>query len=918
MSVFPSTQVDKFKELFLSKKKTKQTLWITAVQPEEINGNKVVPTVLCVGGEEPLIGFDALNAKKIGEVVNENFKIDLGDVVPGKPKNRKEFKVNSGRAETAYSLSKTYLDKVLYQVEQRFPTLEETNPKFPAKVIVAEPLNFQEEGDGKKWIKNYRENIGRILSRYAEVEFLPEPFAVYQYYRYGLRIPHLQDNSKQVAFIIDFGGGTFDACVIESTAKGDVSMSGKTAKPRSADSIPIGGFYVNKAIAKYLIKRDLEPGLRSEADRHIKQYERVLTGKQEVTDLSDRCQAFIENFEKLGAVAENAKIELTSKVTNWDLKSECYDNVIVSVPSNPFLTETWVNKEFYGHQLRTLFIERVWNAHLRNIVKRVLDSAKSQLGTKDITITLISGGSSNIRWLEKLISRDFKKFLEAAEPVPISHSFQEVVANGLAIECARRYYSKESEFLAVTYNPIRLYLDADNSGLRKDHAFRSVEDIVDMSSAELGDLVPSAQSLKHFFDRTLRWKVNLGRPPRSHLEYFFSRPNSDGETDSYNVEETKLSTKDSKHFDSQVVVEINVKKDGTVHPRFVYKSGNDKLGIAENSEHGRPFYIDMTSDGEIEQQQDHYVGLDFGTSNSSVCVLSQDQIDLTEQRQQSELWMGLSEAVNDLPYPVSIALRKFLSANGDEENAHAARETFEACLAFMAYVAAAEAAGTGHLQRLMKNFQHRSMGPLKALLEGSLDALGSTGRFSNGFRELFVNHKDELSWAITKFNDHKHDKLDATIINWQVDLEMIVRILLKAMKEFQFGYCSTSQQSAFENTYKGLFISAHDCPPFIHSFQYSASQNISSSLALLRHSETGDTLCLTPFIFWHSAGEGDNPHCCYWLDKRDKDTPIVKLVHKRESKKAGELEDSLEAVINNLYVHGQIFVEGMNIQLVEG
>ena len=85
---------------------------------------------------------------------------------------------------------------------------------------------------------NYRTNLRSLLKGvrfegadnidFEEVEFLPEPFAVFQYYRHGVRHEAIQQRRKYCALVVDFGGGTFDVCVIETTHEGEISYGGIT------------------------------------------------------------------------------------------------------------------------------------------------------------------------------------------------------------------------------------------------------------------------------------------------------------------------------------------------------------------------------------------------------------------------------------------------------------------------------------------------------------------------------------------------------------------------------------------------------------------------------------------------------------------------------------------------------------------
>ncbi|PYV85254.1 MAG: hypothetical protein DMG93_01985 [Acidobacteria bacterium] len=67
--------------------------------------------------------------------------------------------------------------------------LEARDLKRDANILVAEPLAMQDELVDENWVANYRTNIRRILEGkgFENVVFLPEPFAVYLYYRYVAR-----------------------------------------------------------------------------------------------------------------------------------------------------------------------------------------------------------------------------------------------------------------------------------------------------------------------------------------------------------------------------------------------------------------------------------------------------------------------------------------------------------------------------------------------------------------------------------------------------------------------------------------------------------------------------------------------------------------------------------------------------------
>jgi molecular chaperone DnaK (HSP70) len=101
---------------------------------------------------------------------------------------------------------------------------------------------------------NYRKSIKKALQgRFVEIDFMPEPFAVYQYYRYGIRHPLVAEQRKHVALVLDFGGGTFDVSVVETTKSGEISGGGVNSRPLGARSIQVGGYYINRLLAEELL-----------------------------------------------------------------------------------------------------------------------------------------------------------------------------------------------------------------------------------------------------------------------------------------------------------------------------------------------------------------------------------------------------------------------------------------------------------------------------------------------------------------------------------------------------------------------------------------------------------------------------------------------------------------------------------------
>ncbi|MCB1614560.1 MAG: hypothetical protein KDI30_00975, partial [Pseudomonadales bacterium] len=79
-------------------KKVEQTLWVTAVNPELIDGQAYIPTTLFYDSKDISIGVSAAIKENVDCIANTNFKVDLGEVVPGgAPAKRRQFKCSDGK-----------------------------------------------------------------------------------------------------------------------------------------------------------------------------------------------------------------------------------------------------------------------------------------------------------------------------------------------------------------------------------------------------------------------------------------------------------------------------------------------------------------------------------------------------------------------------------------------------------------------------------------------------------------------------------------------------------------------------------------------------------------------------------------------------------------------------------------------------
>ena len=885
---------------------SKKSFFVEGTQLIPINGDVYIPSALCYEKKHTYdCGISAIQRLQDGSIVNRNFKIELGNYIPQKLSTHKQFETNMPISKTAFELTTDFVRSILENVEGEASNF--LSKKDGLKIIVSEPLSFYTEDNN--WIKQYRKNIRSILHAYEDVEFLPEPFAVYQYYRYGFKHPSMQDFEKQIALIVDFGGGTFDVSIIESTNKGDISIKGKHSKPLAASSRPIGGYYVNQVISKYLLLKYLSDDKKSykKAQTYLKSYERTSKNDIKIEELALERQVFIRNFQRLEHVVEKAKIELSSKISNWELSGEDYSKVSVDVPKNPFNEETqWIPIDFIGHEFKKIFIQDIWNGQIKNVVSDAISRANSNLGDRKLTLTLISGGSSNIRWLGKLINKDLEAHLSNAVSISISHSFQEVVAKGLAIECARRHYDPESEFVAVTYNPVKLVLNPDGKGLES-KKFKSVGNSIDMTRAHAGDLLPSAQTLNHFIDEPLQWKVRLKHAPRHLLNYYFTKQFDCDVSEvadqigcHYNIDNKAHTPKGSIKFGQRVRVELTVKKDGTATPKFIYVVESKDNNIDEVSANGTPFMLDITSISE-DTNPNRYIGFDFGTSNSSISYITNEQIQMIQKRDNDPSWVKLKDIIPYMPFPVAQPLKEFISLTDNEHAAKTARQAFEAILSFIAYIALSESILVGRYDpRLMPDTYKLSMGPLRNLIEQATNRLRNKARFSGPIHALMSKYKDALDKACSDFNDHKHDKLAADKFDKHGHLSIAANILHQLLKGKIFGHFDHLKKEAYtSNSYTGIFRCAYDSRVFYNYYSYEGSIDPSTQEPYLIDLETNAALPMCPFLVFNCNSNGKMD--CHTYDKGTANAAVYKSTAGNESieyKPSNKLYELLTKALN--------------------
>lgn len=832
----------------------KKLPFISSVNLVQIDGRNVVPTAIYYGsGKKPHIGFDARERCEAPEQLLEDFKIELGQYDPDAVTRRTASTPHSHRT-TIVAIAQDFFRELLSKVNG---WLELQGRPLPKSILIAEPLalsgiNMAEEN----WLSNYRRAIRRVLhGRFDQIDFLPEPFAVFQYYRYGLRHPVIAEQRKHIALVLDFGGGTFDISVIETTKAGDVSQSGTNSRPLSAKSVQVGGFYINRLLAADLLMKAVNKEVRGDVRKSLELAARIKT-PDDLAEVAERQQVFYRHYRRLLQAVEVAKISVCNSIANWNLAADLSGLAPfpISVPVNPYEPEPrMANINLDAGLLRQTFESGVWTAKLRDAVRKTIERASKELKGQDISVVLLSGGSSNIRWLAKLLERDLSKTdLPHAEILQLSENFQEIVAKGLATECARRFYTEgQGDFRAVTYNRLCLSLRPDDGELEVRRARAMTPDlaIVGGDGLDAGVLLPSASSLRGLVGAPLLWKIRLSSPPRQVLEYFFMRSSFDPDDleARHNIVETRAITPKNAHFAAAIEVELTVREDGTAIPRFIYGRSDRAEGVVAE---GRPFHIDMTFASD-ETGGSTYLGFDFGTSASSCSFVDSADVQMIQERARSVGWRELSELLSDLPYPVAAPLARFISEMDAERRQQKGRDAAESLLTLAAYVAYSDLCCSKPGGGLFKGFGKRSAGPLWGLLKSCLGGNQARLDFAAPLLTLLKpENAEQINSWLDGLNSGKHGRLQS--VDWVSFLSLLANHVARIFENRKLGVFEGVVAKRFHaGSYTGIFRVLHGpSQTFVDVLDYGGTHPFSDELVYLIDPSSTRALPLSPLYFW--------------------------------------------------------------------
>jgi molecular chaperone DnaK (HSP70) len=845
-----------------------------------------IPTALYYSRDDYKYGIAAVNEAQGVDDLNLGFKMELGSM-SDKPENRKKFRTAAaGRFIDAQDLTKDFMQGIVTEAVKKMPPAQDNTT-----IVMAEPIAIDGDVINRKttqdrWLKKYRKYIRTVMADigYDDVQFLPEPFAVYQYYRYGYSHPSLLDKKEYNALVIDFGAGTLDTCIINTTKEGDISGGGRNSVPLAAAAEKVGGYYINEqlAIRTYL---NYYKKHNSSHEQRFKDYLSTYRSRKrgEIDKIPDpKKKRLYDNLRDFVYSIEDQKIALSKQITDWRPDAELTDRAPVTIKIEPWAEDSEIAQTYvYASDLKSIFINDVWRGKVKPTIERTLERGEDELKGKPVDLILLSGGTCNLKWLSQLIRNEIKNhdLVDYADTLTLQE-YREVVAKGLAIECARQFYTDSNlgDFAETMYNKLNLLLDPEHHGKFDLNRFKPrTDDLPDVSDSP-GTLLPSATNLAELTGRKLQWNVNLSSRPSNRLDYRFLKSSVDPEDASnwLNVNEQFIDTpQEFKEggWDNSTTVQLEIEDDGTVHPTFIYQKSNDYADGKKVD--GQPFMLtDMMTDLEAGGDESRgYVGVDFGTSNSSISYIDHRTIEVYDERTGRGSFSDLQTMKDNLPFPLARPLASYLSAPDTEYDMDRARRLFEvafnfiAALSYVEIFASSERSGISNISRHDKISIGQTWGTLKELLPKLPE-----DAFASPLKALLNGSSfHQIDSVVSKLASAKHFKENK--VKTLEPITYLYNSLARIFENKIFGFFEGVESVGVRRrkTYRGKFRLAHGHGrPFIETLDYAdGSEDYSSREAVLMEPESGRAVVMAPFVFWkrcETHESYDSGHC-YLFDR---------------------------------------------------
>jgi molecular chaperone DnaK (HSP70)/fido (protein-threonine AMPylation protein) len=548
-----------------------------------------VPTIVAYDTTSAtyVIGEGARQIVMAGRQGAQNFKRYIGDpdaAFEGKPGGKGTGPETrwllrpdlSGSASVASTkeVTRTFLQTLFRDIGE-----------VPKQLVIGLPTLAEVE-----WQENYRKHIRQIMAElgYGEPYFFPEPFAVFQYYRHAENLIPVTDHPLTV-LVLDYGGGTLNCCIIETTQEGNLARGGATAVPIGVESVEGAGKEIDLRLLKLAVSKLKDPRLRKEPTE---------------TRVAIMPWALL--------LAEEIKIALANQMSARRLSDECSDLCEKRiVPGGYYHPDIDFEIVLTGEDLKQI-VRELWMTKLGSGIVRTVKKAKygrSGVRFTSLDKVILAGGSSGLPFLRELLAVTLAGEVEVrTKDIIIGKDFQKAVAFGLAIEAKeqrKRALRTNNSIGSCVFNPLYLYVAPSRRvPPEKPYVWRLLGDKKETHVP--GTLLAGPMRLGGF---VCEYEIKLPFSARGALFYWFcdSDDKADPVADRLNLQQDVLHTPEGTKKSLRLKLEFG--ENGLVKPIF---------GFAAHSIEGSSF---LYAGLKLAREVDSFAGIDFGTSNTYVVDL---------------------------------------------------------------------------------------------------------------------------------------------------------------------------------------------------------------------------------------------------------------------------------------------------------
>ncbi|MFZ1289229.1 MAG: Hsp70 family protein [Melioribacteraceae bacterium] len=457
-----------------------------------------------------------------------------------------------------------------------------------------------------KYKDDYKNNIKSILKKIGinnKVVFLYEPFAIIRHTIYN-KLLDFKEKLNRI-LVIDFGGSTFNCCVVSTTNTGEIAEGNKYKNVFGTNYLPWGCSEVDKYLLETLVQNKL--GLNNwkfnNKDYHL---------------------------------SEIFKIKISKEIKNningpWELKLDSIKDKIS------------ISKEDFKNLINT----HIWNK-LKETITKTIDDSQDELDRSyaSLDFILFAGGGSNLPFLKDFFTDDFKDKIKSKDSIIIIDNPELAVASGLAID-AKYKLEKTEDSLSDDENienELFLQLSCKGDKISKSTKIRILPNAGWNDSCQVlnrdikkEDLV---NNTKNKFDKK-PWEVKLSKEIElKKIDYLFYDKEGSADKSQFERYHIYLDKKLPKRL-RECDLFLDTNESGLVTPSIQFNG----LDLAVSK---KPFELwSYTPSKEM-------LAIDLGNSTTSMFLITED-LSFGEIKMNDELEMDSSSEIKEEEIIIDIA-----------------------------------------------------------------------------------------------------------------------------------------------------------------------------------------------------------------------------------------------------------------------